>query len=108
MSNQADLKREAPIAMLYPAGKLFAGFNGIKQPVLIHGIIDGYLTDENQTTILFDYKTDHVAAGRSQEIAEKYRGQLNLYSLALQSILGEGTTIEKFIYLVDTSEVIQL
>lgn len=108
MSNQADLKREAPIAMLYPAGKLFAGFNGIKQPVLIHGIIDGYLTGEDQTTLLFDYKTDHVAAGRSREVAEKYRGQLNLYSLALQSILGENTTIEKFIYLVDTSEVIQL
>lgn len=109
IQNQADLKREAPIAMLYPAGKLFGTTaSRTEDPVLIHGIIDGYFTDEQQTTILFDYKTDHVPANGARKVAEKYRGQLNLYALALQSILGTDTQIEKYIYLVDSGQVVQL
>lgn len=110
LQNQAALQREAPIAMLYPAGKLFDGsqFRDVEQPVLIHGIIDGYFTDEQNKTILFDYKTDHVPANGSQKVAESYRGQLNLYGLALQSILGKDARIEKYIYLVETGEVIRI
>lgn len=108
--NHDHLQREAPIAMLYPAGKLFddSQLRDVEQPVLIHGIIDGYFTDENNRTILFDYKTDHVPINGSRKVAESYRGQLNLYGLALQSILGEDALIEKYIYLVDTGEVISI
>lgn len=109
LANQKHVHREAPVAMLYPAGKLFGATESqTKYPVLIHGIIDGYFTTGGQTTVLFDYKTDHVPAGGAAEVAEKYRGQLNLYGLALESILGAETTIEKYIYLVDTGQVVQL
>ncbi len=110
IANRHKLRREAPIAMLYPVGKLFdqPSLRQIEQPVLIHGIIDGYFTAKNGTTVLFDYKTDHVPVRGEHKVAEKYRGQLNLYALALQSILGSGKPIEKYIYLVDTGEVVQL
>ena len=95
--------------MLYLAGKLFGSTTSqTEYPVLIHGIIDGYFTTDEQTTVLFDYKTDHVPAGGAAQVAEKYRGQLNLYALALESILGPGTEIEKYIYLVDTGQVVAL
>ncbi|GKS80923.1 ATP-dependent helicase/nuclease subunit A [Ligilactobacillus pabuli] len=109
LHNRHQLHREAPVAMLYPAGKLFGSTTSqTEYPVLIHGIIDGYFTTDEQTTVLFDYKTDHVPAGGAAQVAEKYRGQLNLYALALESILGPGTEIEKYIYLVDTSQVVAL
>ncbi|GBG94104.1 ATP-dependent helicase/nuclease subunit A [Ligilactobacillus salitolerans] len=111
IAHQETLEREAPIAMLYPAEKLFAKTRQLEPnpPVLIHGIVDGYFTDQAGNTFLFDYKTDHVpATGTAQQAADKYRGQLNLYSLALQSIIGEDTKIRKFIYLVEKSEVIEL
>lgn len=89
--HQSSLKREAAFAMVIPASQIYAGLKD-DQPILVHGIIDGYFIDEREKTItLFDYKTDFVPkrAGERQQMAlkrlkKRYRGQLNLYCQALQ------------------------
>lgn len=89
--HQKSLKREAAFAMVIPAKKVYPNLQD-EQPILVHGIIDGYFIDESQKTItLFDYKTDFVPkrAGDRQKQAirrlqRNYRGQLNLYRQALQ------------------------
>ena len=86
-----SLKREAAFAMVIPAKRIYPHLQD-EQPILVHGIIDGYFIDESQKTItLFDYKTDYVPkrAGDRQKQAirrlqRNYRGQLNLYRQALQ------------------------
>lgn len=81
----ADVNREAPFAMLVPAARLFPAMAGDDQPILIHGIMDGYF-DNGTTVTLFDYKTDHVRAGNEQAIVDRYAGQLALYARALNAI----------------------
>ncbi|MCK8616818.1 helicase-exonuclease AddAB subunit AddA [Fructobacillus sp. M158] len=85
------LKREAPFAMVIPAEQVYEDVAD-DQPILVHGIIDGYFLDEGQKTVtVFDYKTDYVPKrpGTRQKEALKrmrrnYTGQLNLYRQALQ------------------------
>ena len=85
------LKREAPFAMIIPAKQVYQNVDD-EEPILIHGIIDGYFVDEAKKTVtIFDYKTDFVPkrAGERQRLAlqrmkKNYTGQLNLYRQALQ------------------------
>ncbi|MCO6184042.1 helicase-exonuclease AddAB subunit AddA [Leuconostoc fallax] len=82
------LRREQTFAMIIPANQIYEQLNDTA-PVLIHGIIDGYIADIKERTItLFDYKTDFVRPNQVEEDLEKlklrYRGQLNLYQTALK------------------------
>lgn len=86
-----SLKREAPFAMVIPAKQVYPGLND-EQPILVHGIVDGYFVDEGKKTVtIFDYKTDYVPkrpGARQKEALKRmrknYTGQLNLYRQALQ------------------------
>lgn len=90
-NHPSTLQREATFAMLVPANQVYENLDD-EQPILIHGIIDGYFVDEKKKTVtVFDYKTDFVpkASGPRQQEAvnklkQRYRGQLNLYRQALQ------------------------
>lgn len=85
------LHRENPFSMLVPANQVYPDLTET-EPILIHGIIDGYFIDDQQKTItLFDYKTDYVAKtpGPKQneglaKIRHQYTGQIRLYQTALQ------------------------
>lgn len=85
------LHRENPFSMLVPANQVYPDLIET-EPILIHGIIDGYFIDDQQKTItLFDYKTDYVAKtpGPKQnegltKIRHQYTGQIRLYQSALQ------------------------
>ncbi|MCF7522807.1 hypothetical protein L3X07_04450 [Levilactobacillus brevis] len=64
-----------PFSLLMPAHDLFQDFQETDSQVLVHGIIDGYLTTP-AGVILFDYKTDHVNAQNQaasiEKIVERY------------------------------------
>ena len=76
-----QVHREVPFSMLLPADRLFEGMKDDPgEDVLIHGIIDGYVSDTDGVT-LFDYKTDHEPD--PEVLVARYRGQLNLYAQAL-------------------------
>lgn len=96
LERHSEVRREVPFSLLIPANELFSGLTG-SDPVLVHGIIDGYI-DDGESLILFDYKTDHVTDETIPAVTERYRGQLELYALALESILHRPVT-EKCLYL---------
>lgn len=81
------VKREQPFSMLMHARDLYHGYTGGDERVLIHGIMDGYLVTNDNQLILFDYKTDFVAANQADVLVERYQGQLNLYAVALEKIM---------------------
>ncbi|MCL0330716.1 helicase-exonuclease AddAB subunit AddA [Apilactobacillus xinyiensis] len=106
IEHKKDFHREVPFSLLINANQIFEGFNEhADEKVLIHGIIDGYIELENEV-ILFDYKTDYVNNNVNQ-ILNKYRGQINLYAIALEHMLNKRVS-RKFIHLlnIDKSEQI--
>lgn len=74
--------------------------------VIIQGVVD-CLVDEGDGWLLVDYKTDRIAPGQVDEAVKRYRGQLNLYARAVESILGRKVK-EKCIYLFHTGLAISL
>ena len=71
--------RALPFRALFPDRKE-------EDEVLLQGIIDAFIV-EDDGIILVDYKTDRVREG--EELRERYRKQIMLYSDALEAILGK-------------------
>ena len=105
LENKDKVKRELPFAMIIPAGRLFSNVdNDVEQPILVHGIIDG-LIELDDEVIIFDYKTDHHTS--EDKLIENYRGQLNLYAMAVESMLNKKVS-QKIIYSLDLGKSIVL
>lgn len=87
IQQSVTVKREQPFSMLLDAKELFQDYpQQTQDPILIHGIIDGYIELEDGY-LLYDFKTDFVRRDDPdalQEITMRYRGQLLLYQRALQ------------------------
>ncbi|MGP3641402.1 helicase-exonuclease AddAB subunit AddA [Lentilactobacillus hilgardii] len=108
LANPENTHREAPFSLLMKARDVFKDFqDNDEQTILIHGIIDGYVvTDE--AVYLFDYKTDHITPKTTiSDIIDRYRGQLELYGLALSKILGRPIT-HKYLYLLSANQAVQV
>ena len=58
----------------------------ITEKVILQGIIDAFIMEE-EGIILVDYKTDRVKNG--EELRNRYQKQIDLYSEALEQILGK-------------------
>lgn len=71
--------RALPFRALFPDRKE-------EDEVLLQGIIDAFIV-EDDGIILVDYKTDRVKS--EEELRERYRKQIMLYSDALEAILGK-------------------
>jgi len=103
-----QLHREVPFSLLMPARSLFQDFQETDSQVLVHGIIDGYLTTP-AGVILFDYKTDHVNAQNQaasiEKIVERYGGQVNLYAAALKQMTGQ-PIVGQYLYLLAIGELV--
>ncbi|MFO8068656.1 MAG: helicase-exonuclease AddAB subunit AddA [Alkalibacterium sp.] len=103
------MKREVPFSLLMEAKEIFNDMDTVDDNVLIHGIIDGYIEQE-EGIILFDYKTDrvsHLGERAGDEMLNKYRGQLTLYKAALESILKK-PVIESHLVMLDISETVRV
>src|SRR5699024_8847597 len=60
IKHHEDLEKEVLFSLIMDARDVFTGMEAVDDPILIHGIIDGYFKRE-AGYVLFDYKTDHVA-----------------------------------------------
>lgn len=87
MKKSPRVLREHKFAILLPAGQFDEDLpaSEASEEVLIQGIIDCAF-EENSSMVLLDYKTDRVKNG--DELAERYRDQLDLYRVALEETLG--------------------
>lgn len=104
-----QLSREKPFSMLMNGDQLFQNLTNDDGQILIHGIIDGYLREQDGLE-LFDYKTDYLRPGdeeRRQEIVDRYQGQVNLYAAALRQMTGQ-PVIHRYLYLVKTGDLYEL
>ena len=81
--------------------------NGIKEKILVQGIIDLYYINANNKIVLVDYKTDYVVLGKEQELIDKYKKQLEIYKRAIEQSLNSKVE-EAYIYSVSLGKEILL
>lgn len=103
--NAGKVQRELPFSLALPAVEVYPELSraGDGEVVLVQGVID-CLADEGDGLLLIDYKSDAVHPGQASP-AERYRGQINLYTRAVQNILGRPVK-ERVIYLFDSGETL--
>lgn len=110
LAHPNHVHREAPFSLLLAAETIFTDLEETAEDkILVHGIVDGYLEFDKEL-ILFDYKTDQVARyGRDagEKMLEKYKGQMNLYRMALESILDKPVTAA-YLCLLASGEIITI
>ncbi|MGI6056145.1 MAG: UvrD-helicase domain-containing protein [Bilifractor sp.] len=80
------LHREQPFVIDIPAKDIDSGWPE-DENILVQGTIDAYFS-ENGKYVIVDYKTDRVHTEDGRDLVEKYRKQLEYYSLALSGITG--------------------
>ncbi|MFL2116037.1 helicase-exonuclease AddAB subunit AddA [Marinilactibacillus psychrotolerans] len=102
------IQREVPFSLILEARELFLDMEDEQDHVLIHGIVDGYIEEEDGL-ILFDYKTDQLSRYKDPEkvMRKKYSGQLKLYRKALESILNRPVK-ETYLILLDNTEILSI
>jgi len=104
MLTSADVKREVPFFIEMDAVEIYpelpAEVYG-SEKVVLQGVIDCYFEEKGEL-VLVDYKTDFVE--NIDDMAEKYRIQIDLYCKALEKVTGKKVA-ERYLYLfnIDTS-----
>ncbi|CCO07369.1 helicase-exonuclease AddAB subunit AddA [Desulforamulus hydrothermalis] len=98
------VQRELPFTLALPADEIYPELStAAGEIVLVQGVID-CLADEGDGLLLIDYKTDTVTPGQSVP-AERYRGQINLYTRAVLDIFNRPVK-ERAVYLLQSGETI--
>ena len=96
--SEGRIHKEQQFIIGIPAREM--GLGDSDELVLIQGIIDAYLEEEDGL-VLIDYKTDHVPEGSPEQgakmLAERYRVQLDYYERALTQLTGKHVK-ERIIY----------
>ena len=77
---------------------------GSDELVLIQGIIDAYL-EEDDGLVLLDYKTDRIAEGQEDVLAKRYKVQMDYYQRALEQMTKKNVK-ERYIYSLRLMKVI--
>ena len=98
------LHKEQQFVIGVPARELGQGDS--KELVLIQGIIDAYL-DEEDGLVLIDYKTDYLQPGEEKKLTDRYGTQLEYYRRALTQMTGRRVK-ETIIYSMTLQKEIRL
>ena len=79
------LRKEQPFMLGIPADRLSEEFPATEQ-IIVQGIIDVFFEEDGEI-VLLDYKTDVIKS--PQELADRYRVQLDYYAEALERMTGK-------------------
>lgn len=85
MREARNILREVPFSYAMPVTEIDKDWDQEEEAVLIQGIIDCLIEEEDGWTLL-DYKTDYTRGKTDQELAERYRIQVELYARAVEEI----------------------
>lgn len=85
-SNEDSLKRNIDRIEINRESFVESNADSYVEKVILQGIIDAFIMEEDGI-ILVDYKTDRVKDG--EELRNRYQKQIDLYSEALEQILGK-------------------
>ena len=80
-----EVHKEKPFYIYISSNEIYN--DDTNEKILVQGIIDLYYIDKNDKLTLVDYKTDYVANNNEQELINKYKGQLDIYKMALEQAL---------------------
>lgn len=84
--NEKSLKRNIDRIEINRESFVESNADSHVEKVILQGIIDAFIMEE-EGIILVDYKTDRVKDG--EELRNRYQKQIDLYSKALEQILGK-------------------
>jgi ATP-dependent helicase/nuclease subunit A len=103
-----NLMREVPFSYGLAAGDIYPDIDGpvAEETILIQGVIDCLFEDE-EGLILLDFKTDSVKDQSVEELCDKYRLQINLYSKAIEDTWKRPVS-QKYLYFFDGSMILEL
>lgn len=110
-----EIYRELPFTVTLPAEVIYSDLPaGCGEAVLVQGVID-CLLKEGDGFVLLDYKTDRLPVEKNsppagdvlQVLADKYRGQLNIYAMAVERILRKPVRA-KYIYLFAVGKTVEI
>jgi ATP-dependent helicase/nuclease subunit A len=104
-ARKGELYREQQFMMGKPADSIYPD-SASQETVLVQGIIDAWF-QEGEEIVLVDYKTDRVGEKGIEELADKYRVQLDCYREALERMTGKKVK-EEIIYSLSLGESIIL
>ena len=77
------------------------------EEMILQGVIDCfYIDEERDEVVLIDYKTDSMKNKTKEDILEMYGIQLDLYTEAIEKIMGRKVT-HRYLYLFDTDEAVE-
>ncbi len=83
-----EIRREFKFSVLVPAAKYFpAASETPDEKVLLQGVID-CLIDTPDGFVILDFKTDHVSENGLAEKAERYKTQMEAYTMAVKEVFG--------------------
>ncbi len=108
MCSSSNVKRERPFYMEIKSSETYPNLDEDiykDETIILQGIIDCYF-EEPDGLVLIDYKTDYVPNGRSEDLREKYRVQLDYYAKALERITGKRVK-ERYIYLFYNGDILK-
>lgn len=98
--------KELPFSLMLPAQEVYPQLENCQEQVLVQGVID-CLAQENGGFVLVDYKTDWVTDDGVDKIVARYRGQLNLYALAVEKIYQQPVK-DKYLFLLQLGEAVKV
>ncbi|MDF2672385.1 MAG: ATP-dependent helicase/nuclease subunit [Clostridiales bacterium] len=102
------VKREVPFFIQLKSTEVYPSLPGEKysdETILLQGIIDCYFEEEGEI-VLVDYKTDYVNNENISSIKEKYKTQIDYYTMALERMTGMRVS-GKYIYLFSSGGVLE-
>jgi ATP-dependent helicase/nuclease subunit A len=100
--------REVPFCYGLKASDIYPDVYGSigEETILIQGVID-CLFEEKEGFVLLDYKTDSTKGKTAEELIDRYRLQLNLYSRAIEDTLNR-VVASKYLYFFDGGLLIEV
>ena len=109
IKNAKKIYTEAPFYMNIDVSEISkpAKKQGLKEKVLVQGIIDLYFEEEDGKLVLLDYKTDYINPGEEDILAEKHKEQLLVYKNALEEATRKEVK-EVYIYSTCIDKVIRI
>ncbi len=105
ITNAPRVLREFPFSVLCPAGKFIPGAPEDEE-VLLQGVVDCCLLDEDGATVI-DYKTDRVDAAGAAQRARGYLPQLEAYAWALSRVTGKAVR-RRIVYFLSCGAAVEL
>ena len=105
MRNASRLWREMPFSRMLPARRFYPAVEDAAEKIFSQGIIDVLFEEADGQLVLLDYKTDRDT--RPDRIQERYHLQLELYSEAVEALMGKRIK-ERYLYMLHDGSVVEV